>query len=386
MKNHIILALLFTILLTSCSKNSNDIKKNHTVKEVDGIKVFHNKNIPSDPSYKIDAKKLFTIEGSDENCTDSLRNFSFIRSTVVDSKGNIFILDQNLAEIKKFSKNGIFLKSFCRLGSGPGEIQGGAALFCLNDTLFIQDITNQKYSKFTTDGKYIENFMPDMLSRFQFVTPIGTQYMITDALEFNESKDGSIFSFDLQIRNSNLKLIKSIGYNESKYNGPITNYHDFVHSFCVGKNNIYVAKNSSNEYSIDVYDFNGVQKYKIKKDYRKISMTESEISEYAISQRLTLGDRENREYKIYYKKAVDAMHMFEDNYGNLLVQVPIDRNEENMDDFVVDAFKNGVFLNRLKIDIGRGFDFYNSSQQRFFIGNRIYHQNREESSVTVFEY
>jgi hypothetical protein len=180
MKNHIILALLFTILLTSCSKNSNDIKKNHTVKEVDGIKVYHNTNIPSDPSYKIDAKKLFTIEGSDDNCTDSLRNFSFIRSTVVDSKQNIFIFDQNLSEIKKFNKNGTFVKSFCRLGTGPGELQSGSALLCLNDTLYVRDGSNSKYSIFSINGDFIESFLPNRLTGPQFVTPVGSDLLITE--------------------------------------------------------------------------------------------------------------------------------------------------------------------------------------------------------------
>jgi hypothetical protein len=386
MKNHIILALLFTILLTSCSKNSNDIKKNHTVKEVDGIKVYHNTNIPSDPSYKIDAKKLFTIEGSDDNCTDSLRNFSFIRSTVVDSKQNIFIFDQNLSEIKKFNKNGTFVKSFCRLGTGPGELQSGSALLCLNDTLYVRDGSNSKYSIFSINGDFIESFLPNRLTGPQFVTPVGSDLLITENMEYTPIDNELIVSFDLQLRNSKFELIKSIRKDQGKNSDSNTNLLDYVHPFCVGRNNIYVAKISENDYLIDVFDFNGELLYKIRKDFRKVIITEEEFKEFAISQNLTLGANEKIEYKVNYKKAIHAMGMFEDKNGYLLVQVPIDRNESNKNDFIVDAFKDGIFINRFKIDIGRGFDFYNSSQQRFFIGNRIYHQNREESSVTVYEY
>lgn len=386
MKKILFVAMIISIAFTSCSKKNNENEKNYTVSEINGIKIFHNKNIPSDPSYRIDAKKLFTIEGSDENCTDSLRDFSFIRSTVVDSKGNIFILDQKLAEIKKFDKNGKFIKSFCRLGTGPGELQQGVALLCLNDTLYIKDAASTKYSKFTSNGNYIESFMVDDLSWPQFVTPVSKKLFINDNMEYIPMDDSVILSFDLQIRNSKFKFIRSLKHDEGKYIGPNTIIHDYVHPFCVGKENIYVAKISENEYSIDVFDFNGVLLYKIRKDFRKIVITEEELKEFGTAQNLTYGSNDEHEYKVNYKKAVDAMSMFEDKNGNLIVQVPLDRTEENKNDFIVDAFKNGVFLNRFKIDIGRGFDFYNSSHQRFFIGDRIYYQNREESSVTVYEY
>ena len=38
------------------------------------------------------------------------------------------------------------------------------------------------------------------------------------------------------------------------------------------------------------------------------------------------------------------------------------------------------------MDIGKAFDFYNSDHKRWFIGDRIYYQNREDNCVTVYEY
>jgi hypothetical protein len=139
-------------------------------------------------------------------------------------------------------------------------------------------------------------------------------------------------------------------------------------------------------YSIDVYDMNGNQLYRIRKDFRKIAMNEHEVSELNESENKSFGDNEKRDFKINYKRAIDAVSMYEDKDGNLLVQVPLERNSKNMNDFVVDAFKDGIFLNRFKMDIGRGYDFYNSGHQRFFIGDRIYYQNRDENYVKVFIY
>jgi len=379
----VLLAMISIVLLTGCSKK----ELNYTVTEVDGIKTYHNKNIPSDPNFKISPREVFTIHGFDENTQDTLRNFTFLRSTVVDSKGNIYLLDQKKSEIKKFDRNGIFIKSFCKLGSGPGELQGGGCLLCLDDTLYVKDDTTLQFSKFSTDGNFIDRFYIEGFNYPQFLTPVGKTKFINDLQEWEEKEDGSVYvSYDLQIRYSQFKLLKSLRKDKQKYIDESTNHLDTVHPFCIGKHAIYIAKISTDEFRVDVYDFEGKQLYSIRKDFRKISITEEELKEFGISQNTTLGDKSKRDYKINYKKAVNAMGMFEDKNGNLLVQIPQDRNENNKYDFIVDAFKDGVFINSFKMDIGRGFDFYNSSHQRFFIGDRIYYQNREDNNVKVYEY
>lgn len=375
--------ILCVLAVLGCSKK----ELYYTVTEADGVKTYHNKNMPSDPNFKISPKEVFTIHGYDENAVDTLRNFSFLRSTVVDSKGNIFILDQKKAEIKKFDKKGIFIKSFCKLGAGPGELQGGMCLLCLNDTLYVKDNTTLQFSKFSTDGYFIDRFLVIGYNYPQFLTPLGKTKFLNDLQEWEEKEDGSVYvSYDLQIRDFQFKLLKSLRKDKQRYIDESTNHLDCVHPFCIGKNAIYIAKISTDEYRVDVYDFEGKQLYSIRKNFRKISITEEELKEFGISQNTTLGDNSKRDYKINYKKAVNAMGMFEDKNGYLLVQIPQDRNENNKYDFIVDVFKDGVFINSFKMDIGTGFDFYNSSHQRFFIGDRIYYQNREDNCVTVYEY
>jgi hypothetical protein len=164
------------------------------------------------------------------------------------------------------------------------------------------------------------------------------------------------------------------------------NLHDFSTSFGVGKNQIYIAKNSTEEYTIDVLSTTGDLLYKIKKDYRRIIVPEKDADEFAKSKKSADLNGVDRKFNLKYKKAINDMSMFVDKNGYLLVQVPFERNKENEFDFVVDAFKDGVFINRFKMDIGKAFDFYNSDHKRWFIGNRIYYQNREDNCMTVYEY
>ena len=56
MKNIIVL-LITIVLLVSCTKN----EKNYTVKEIDGVKVYKNKNKPSVEKLDFNPKKLFEI-------------------------------------------------------------------------------------------------------------------------------------------------------------------------------------------------------------------------------------------------------------------------------------------------------------------------------------
>ena len=111
-----------------------------------------------------------------------------------------------------------------------------------------------------------------------------------------------------------------------------------------------------------------------------------EKEEYEKSRNSSNMDDADLDYKIKYKKAIEIFGMFFDKDNHLLIQVPLERNEENEFDFVVDAFKDGVFVNRFKMDIGKGFDFFNSDHKRWFVGDRIYYQNREDNCVTVYEY
>lgn len=46
--------------------------------------------------------------------------------------------------------------------------------------------------------------------------------------------------------------------------------------------------------------------------------------------------------------------MFYDKEGRLLVASSVSGNETNKFDFLVDVFKDGVFLNKVSLDIGKG--------------------------------
>jgi hypothetical protein len=372
------------LIFTGCSKK----ELNYTVTEADGIKTYHNKNIPSDPNFKISPKELFTIHGYDESAQDTLRNFIHPHDIAVDSKGNIFVLDDRLSSIKKFDKNGKYLKSIGRIGIGPGEMRMAWMMLVMHDTLYVADTGTYQHLAFDTEGNFIKNINIERVALLIRMTPVTSNLFVSEmeSDSIDQSKNEYYYINDFHLRNSKFEMIKSLSRKIGKDIGESTNYHDFITSFGVGRNQIYTAKNSSDEYSIDVLDSSGIILYKIQKEYRRLPLENNELTEYQNTRKRGVQSNEQVKYDIKYKKAINAISMFVDKNGYLLVQVPLERKKENEFDFVVDAFKDGIFINRFKMDIGKAFDFYNSDHKRWFVGNRIYYQNREDNCVTVYEY
>ena len=70
-----------------------------------------------------------------------------------------------------------------------------------------------------------------------------------------------------------------------------------------------------------------------------------------------------------------------------MVASPVKRNQANRYDFLVDVFKDGVFLKKIKLNIAKGYDFVKLHDVKiFFKGSRIYYLNELEAMVKVFEY
>jgi len=126
-------------------------------------------------------------------------------------------------------------------------------------------------------------------------------------------------------------------------------------------------------------DFEGELLYNIRKDYRRLKVTDEDLKDTYLGR---------TEYKsIYpYKNAANVFGLHATKDGYLLVQASIERTPENRFDYIVDAFKDGVYINSFKMDIGKAYDIVYSGRYRWFIGDRIYYHNRDDNCLTVYEY
>ena len=117
----IILLLSVIILLISCQKQK--AKWQGTIEEINGVTIVRNpKKGLWDSKEKanvtiIKERQIGELDGPEESL------FVYITDVTVNSKGDIYIADSRLNEIRKFNKDGEHLLSLGRRGQGPGEFQ-----------------------------------------------------------------------------------------------------------------------------------------------------------------------------------------------------------------------------------------------------------------------
>jgi hypothetical protein len=121
----------------------------------------------------------------------------------------------------------------------------------------------------------------------------------------------------------------------------------------------------------------------IKNNYARI-----EYNDYELRRIKTLQlsvDGEALEQKKSYKKSINDL-LF-DKYGRLLVCSSIVRNEENRNDFMVDIYKDGIYLNTVKVDELIGEDFVQRFDSKiYFFGDKIYEVVNGESKINIYGY
>lgn len=88
-------------------------------------------------------------------------SFNEIRALAVDSKGQIFVLDQQALEIRVFDQRGRFVQRIGRNGEGPGEFRGPNGILVAPDgKLWVNDIGQERLVVFDTRGKPVTHLRP----------------------------------------------------------------------------------------------------------------------------------------------------------------------------------------------------------------------------------
>jgi len=87
---------------------------------------------------------------------DDPSGFSDIRGILVDRKGNIWIIERSLQEIRVFDPAGKHLRTVGRKGKGPGEFTYADGMATAPDGLvWVHDPQNVRFSIFDQEGKYL---------------------------------------------------------------------------------------------------------------------------------------------------------------------------------------------------------------------------------------
>ena len=377
----VLLAMIFAVLLTSCTKKVETC----TVTEKDGIKIYKNKNIPSNPDFKFNLNKIVEIKGNN-SLQDSLSNFFDPQYLTIDSENNIYILDSYSCSVKKFNSNGEFVLSFGRKGQGPGEFIFPFYLNINNDTLEVTDPGRRETSKFNLEGEYIKSTFNTDNFFLRYAVNLINGKMIGFKNSRIQEDDGWYSDHDLIVIGKDNQTIKSLRKAKFKIDNSDYKINEVYNSFAVSKDKIYVAKDGTNKYEIDVYDHDGNKLSTIQKQYRELKYSKKELENFQEQENLM-----NKRYQIEpyivkpkAKRTINAMYIDKNEY--LWVIPSVERNDENLEDYYVDLFDKGVFVNRIKLDNFLKAKDYFCDQKVFFIKDKIYSVDNKDTKIDVYEY
>lgn len=106
--------------------------------------------------------KLFSI-GIEEakNEKEEPYQFYIIANIDCDDPGNIYVFDYQARHVKKFDRNGIYIKKYFKQGKGPNEVANPFSISInpYTDHIFILQEFGYSLKEFDIEGNYIKNYL-----------------------------------------------------------------------------------------------------------------------------------------------------------------------------------------------------------------------------------
>jgi len=294
----------------------------------------------------------------------------------VDSSGNIYLWTQRSPEnfIFKFDKNGNFLKSFGRVGQGPGEMQFVVGVSInRDDEIMITESRRSKLITLDTDGIFVDE--KSISNYISMVIPLCNEKYLAGFYEYSPEAEYNhslmvLYSSDFErikeldrAKRENIILAKSIeGVSHGRVMG-------------ITPSNIYLGY-SGRGYEIWVYDLEGNFQRKIRKDYLPVPVTEEYKKKYL--KRYERAPDEIRK-KIYFPKHQPPFQMgFSDDEGRLFVMTY--EKGERPNTYKYDIFNtSGVFIGRTSLE---NYGQYGTSDSPLYAmakKDRLYYIRQKES-------
>jgi hypothetical protein len=383
LKNPLYLASLFLLLcFVFYCKKTVEVDKVERIME-DGVEVIINHlepyRIKGEPS-NIHLEKEFVLDT--ENDVMVNLGLTDIGEFDVDSKGNIYLINQKASEniIFKFDREGNFVHSFCRRGQGPGELQMAIHLrINSQDEIEITDVY-KKLLIFNKDGDLVKEFpFARRVAIGLMVIPLSSKnYLILWG--GNDPPGDYLIRRPLSLFNANLEEIKKFGeYKVPNYMNGKSVKGTSSFAYCLGNRHIFVG-NDDEDYEVWVYDLEGNLTRKIKKDYKKVPISKEFIEELM---KVLESDQLRKKMTYFPESFPPYQAFFSDDKGRLFVMT-YEKGEAH-NEHVFDIFNaDGIFIGRKNLKV-----FFNPIEDGFVLWatikeNRFYCRNEKESSFKEF--
>jgi hypothetical protein len=344
----IILLFILVFLFFFCGEKSNEVEKLIE----DGVEVVINHLEP----YKIKGQpSTFTLEEGFfiDFEREDLANLGIgeIWGFDVDSKGNVYCLTES--QIFKFDNSGHFIRKFGQKGQGPGEfIYPEEWWITENDEFALYDRVNSKFIFFREDGEF--------LKAIKIPSKIITAGMVSVVLPGNE---GFLFDenlFDREVDNFYLQLIVlDADFNKTKalmekvnrvnpFKSAKINLFTSYIRYQISKDKIYSISQENPDFEINIYNFQGENIKKIRKEFKKMRIPEDYKTERMDSYKESTMYRVHK-MKAYFQEYFPPIkNFFIDTQGRIYIETYEEGKSPDYE--IVDIFNaEGIFIGRASL-------------------------------------
>jgi len=169
------------------------------------------------------------------------KKFSHPTGVTIDKSDNIYVSDNGISSLFKFSKEGNLVKVDGQKGTRPGEFTDPSSLKVINDTLYVCDRGNHTVQILNTDMEYVNSFgcHGDGDGQFDYQNDI------------SQDKAGNLYVTDT--RNDRVQVFDCEGQFLSTFSkkGAASKHLNQPYGICVGSDQfVYVCDNGNNCVSV----------------------------------------------------------------------------------------------------------------------------------------
>ncbi len=157
MKKHSLIFIIFICIFLSASCSQQKSEWKGKIEMVDGVTFVRNPeeglwDLKEEANVAIfKERQIGELDGPEEFL------FIYITDIAVNSKGDFYVADRMLNEVRKFNKDGEYLFTIGRFGQGPGEFQSVHIVSVNNrNDLIVFDNGSRRISVFSDSGELIE--------------------------------------------------------------------------------------------------------------------------------------------------------------------------------------------------------------------------------------
>lgn len=259
------LIALIPLVFLLCISWAQEVK----IKTENGVTVIQNPKtpvkLPGVPSTIILKEDLIIGEKTEkEDYWFSVLNF-----LAVDDSGSIYTLDPKEIKIRVFDTRGKLLRTFGRMGQGPGEFRGPGRMKVMpDDVLVVYDVLSRRFTYFTLNGKVLKTVSANL--------PMGSIRIDNRGFVYQYKRGRGYKMVEELIKyDQDLNLIKKFHSFEKTRKPRVRNPFPEGYYFDVTKDDKLIWVLSST-YDIHVVDPNGKTVKRILKDYDPINITNSD--------------------------------------------------------------------------------------------------------------